>query len=62
MALCSKSHMRYVDRAHAIVMEDIAAEDWHEQLLVSYGCSCQCFLRILVERYDKQDELIKFAS
>jgi hypothetical protein len=28
-----------VNRAHATVTEDIAAEDWHEQLLVSVELS-----------------------
>jgi hypothetical protein len=30
-----KSKKISADRAHAIVMEDIAAEDWHEELLVT---------------------------
>ena len=34
-----KSKRILTDRAHAIVMEDIAAEDWHEQLLVTVARS-----------------------
>jgi hypothetical protein len=53
-----KSKMTLADRAHAIGMEDIAAKDWHEQLLVIVA-HVKAFFRY---SKDKQDELIKFAE
>jgi hypothetical protein len=50
-----KSKRILADRAHAIVMEEIAAEDWHEHLLGTGGCVKAVF------GYSK-DNLIKFAD
>jgi hypothetical protein len=44
------------DRAHAIVVEDIAAEDWNEQLLVTVDT------RKISEMSYTRTQLIKFAE
>jgi hypothetical protein len=46
------------DREHAIVMERIAAEDWHEQLLITVA-SVKAFFG---HSKDKQDKVIKAAE
>jgi hypothetical protein len=53
-----KSKRISLERAHAIVTEDTATEDWHEQLLVT-------FLRVKAfvgKLKDKQCKLINFAA
>jgi hypothetical protein len=43
------------------IVADIAAEDWHEQLLVTVARVKACF-GYSKDKQDKQDELIKFAE